>query len=245
MIALADLEGCWRRLWLRAPGLEDRETRVLWRQGARDFVDLRIPADLPDMGGAASLAELDAAALSALARCEGFAGTTEVEDGVCVWTREINFRGPQTGPDVGALEMAAEGLIETGVHADYSELWTLAEAGPVETRTLRDAAGRLLVLAAGPEGFSLGRADPAAASGTALADALAAALAANDRSALRALFAQEFCCGAFDGDVARIDASTDPTRIGVAAFLRGDLGRAAPRLVEKGFDGAERATLWF
>lgn len=230
------LRGLWRRVWLRAPGVEDRKTTVLWRQGPTIFVDLRTPADLPDLAGAAALADLDDAALAALARCEGFAGTTSVAGDLCVWTRAINWRGPLDGEDVGRLETTAEGLVETGVHADYAELWTREEARPGLALALADDAGRLGWLVATATAFSLGWGDPGAKAGPPLAERLAA----RDPAALD----QEFSVGAIEAGRARVTRSANPLRVGAAPFDPGDLRGEVVTIADRDFHGRPRTRRW-
>lgn len=240
----ADLPGLWRRGWLRAGGVEDATTQVLWHQGEATFVDLRVPADLPDTAGARALADLDAAALTALVRCEGFAGRAAVVDGVCTWTRAINWRGPETAPDLGRLALTDAGMIETGVHADFSELWLRQGDGPVFTRRLRDGEGRRAFVVWTDALFTFGVGDPATKAGPPLADRLAAALASGDRTALALALATEFSHGAFDGEDALVTLSTNPLRVGANPFRRSDLSAPSLRIVEAAFDGAARAAVW-
>ncbi|MFN3613081.1 MAG: hypothetical protein ACK4WC_00770, partial [Rubrimonas sp.] len=216
----ADLVGLWRRGWIRAGGVEDAATRVLWHQGDATFADLRVPADLPDMAGARALADLDAAALAALARCEGFAGRAAVVDGVCTWTRAINWRGPEAAPDVGRLALTDGGMIETGVHAEFSELWLRQDGGPVFTRRLADGTGRRAFIVWTEALFTLGIGDPATKAGPPLEARLAKALADGDRAALAAILAMEFSHGVFDGGDARVTLSTIPPRVGARPFGR-------------------------
>lgn len=241
--ALGDLGGRWRRVWLKAEGLEDRTTTVLWFQGPEIFVDLRIPDDLPDHSGAGALAEFDAAGLKALARCDAFAGTTVVIDGICTWTRAINWRGPQAGDDVGALQFTEDGLIETGVHADYIELWTHEDPAPAAARAMTDAAGRRSFLVWTDTAFSLARggAQPA---NEPLADRLREALGTNDRMALAAIFETEVCFGAFHGEDAVVTASTNPCRIGDRIFGQQDLITRRVCIAERTFAGECRDVAW-
>ncbi|SEA35134.1 hypothetical protein [Rubrimonas cliftonensis] len=230
------LRGLWRRVWLRAPGVEDRTTEVLWRQGPTIFVDLRTPADLPDLSGAAALADLDAAALTALARCEGFAGTTAVTGEVCVWTRAINWRGPLDGEDAGRLEATPEGLVETGVHADYAELWTHEDAAPGLALKLADDTGRLGFLVATEDAFSLGWGDPAAKRGAPLAERLAR----RDADALD----QEFSVGVIGGGAARVTRSANPLRVCDPPFDPDDLRGEVVTITDRDFHGRPRSRRW-
>ena len=124
MISPADIQGHWVRQWIKAPGFEDHTTRVHWKQVGLNYADLRIPRARPDLTGAAALSDLPAAALLDLAQAEGFAGQVTLSGDHCTWHREINWHGPSEAQDVGAIRFDDDGqMIETGVHADYAELW--------------------------------------------------------------------------------------------------------------------------
>jgi hypothetical protein len=244
-VGLGDLQGLWRRVWLRAGGVEDATTTVLWRQGGEVHVDLRVPAEVMALAGCAALAELSEAELRSLAGCEGFAGTTEVRMSGCVWTRRINWRGPETGVDAGFLEQTEEGLLETGLRASYAELWSKVEGGPARTVALSGPEGALGFVVWSDRGFSLGRGAPRAMSGPPLEARIGAALAARDPAALASAFDMEFSSGAFVGAEARVEVSTDPSRVGARAFDRAALEGAGPvEIALTGFDGRVRAGLW-
>ena len=124
MITQADIQGHWVRNWIKAPGFEDHSTRVHWMQAGGLYADIRIPADRPDLSGASSLSALSPDHLLSLGQAEGFAGHVTLDGDHCTWEREINFHGTPDSLDVGAIHFDAQGsMIETGVHADYSELW--------------------------------------------------------------------------------------------------------------------------
>lgn len=143
VIGLDDLQGHWRRAWLRLPGgVEDATTRVHWIQSGALFADIRIPLDRPATGGAQSLSDLGPRALSRLMAAEGFAGHITVEDGICTWHREVNWHGTPEGVDAGRMSFDAEGaLIEDGVHAEYAELWRQVPGPAFDARSI--AAGEL------------------------------------------------------------------------------------------------------
>jgi hypothetical protein len=244
-LGLADVQGLWRRVWLRAPGFEDATTTVLWRQGEATYVDLRVPADVAPLAGCAALADLTEAELRRLATCEGFAGEIDLADGVCAWSRRINWRGPEAGADVGRLELTAEGLVETGVHADYSELWVHLPDGPTRSLALEGPDGALGYLVWSDGAFSFGRGRPDALRGAPLAARLDAALEGRDRAALAAALDMEFSAGSFVGAEARVEVSTDPSRVGARAFDQAALEGAGPvEIALTGFDGRVRPTLW-
>lgn len=188
-IGLGDLQGLWRRTLLTAPGIEDRETRVFWAQGQRLHADLRVPAS-------------GAAGPAALLGCEGFAGETRVENGLCTWHRRINWRGPVTGPDIGRLSWQEPGrvLIEAGVHADYAETWVRDDEGPVSTALHAAPDGQRAYLIWSDSFFVLGRGDPAALSGPPLAE----------RTHDGAAFDQAYTLGRWEGAVGIATLSTQP-----------------------------------
>ena len=243
---LQAVQGLWRREWLRAPGQEDTTTEVHWIQAGRLHVDLRLPADLPDVRGARSLADLPPRVLRALARSEGFAGATAVERGVCTWTRRVNWRGPLDGPDVGALFFEEDALLERGVFADYAELWRHEPAAPpLVARQLRRVDGQAAVLARAGDRFLLGRGAPGAlAALAALPERLERALAHRHRGALRRLFDQEFCRGRLTPEGGIIERSTNPLREGALAFPPDAFVADTVRLTAQDFDGATQTTSW-
>ncbi|SDW78785.1 hypothetical protein SAMN05444336_102349 [Albimonas donghaensis] len=249
---LIDVQGLWRRQWLRTAGEEDATTEVWWIQAGPLHVDLRLPADLPrrETGrpGVRGLADLPAADLRRLARAEGFAGITTVERGVCTWTRRVNWRGPLDGPDVGALFFEGDALIERGVFADYAELWRREAPGarpPLRAMQLRRADGQAAVLAQAGEIFMLGRGAPGALAANApLADRLDRALDQRHRGALRRLFDQEFCIGRITPAGGVIARSTNPLRVGARAFDADVFEADAVRLTAMDFEGAAREDVW-
>lgn len=148
MITTADIQGHWVRQWIKAPGFEDHSTRVHWMQAGRLYADVRIPLDRPDVGASTCLAELPAATLSKLAQAEGFAGHVTLEGSRCTWHRDINWHGAPDAADVGEIRFDAQGrMIETGVLAEYSELWV--QAAETDTSAIRfsnrDYSGFLVV----------------------------------------------------------------------------------------------------
>ncbi len=115
--------GVWARTLLQTPAARDDSSWVRWLQTAHWHGDLRVPV------GAAP------------ARQQGFSGITTVEAGetgeVCAWHREVDFQPPRPDPDAGHVVFEGpDRLIETGVHADYLEVW----------QRLPDSSGRFIVL---------------------------------------------------------------------------------------------------
>lgn len=172
MIAQNDLQGHWRRKWIKAPGVEDATTRVHWMQCGALHADLRIPADRPDLTGAGCLADLDPPALRALMAAEGFAGTITVADSICVWHRAVNWHGRPEGVDAGRMSFDAAGdLIEEGVHATYTELWQKMPEVPVEAWQV-SCGGLQGVLVSSASEFLIGLGDPEAAPSASLIETL-------------------------------------------------------------------------
>ncbi|MEO0682001.1 MAG: hypothetical protein AAF192_16480 [Pseudomonadota bacterium] len=239
---LDDLQGIWRRDWLRAPGIEDAETEVLWFQAGPWHVDLRLPPGLEALSG--PLSGLDVNALDLVAQAEGFAGETTLERGVCAWRRKINWRGPTEGPDAGRLSWRDEALHEDGVFADYEELWRRDAPGPAEALRLTDDAGRLAILIRVGDRFALGRAAPEGMGGAPLAERLRTALAARHRAALERLFDMEFCCGRLAEEGGRIERSTLPGRAGDLAFAGDPFSGAEATLLSRSFDGRLLSAPW-
>jgi len=125
VISLDDIQGHWVRDWIKAPGFEDHTTRVHWIQVGSLYADIRVPLERPDLSGAGCLADVPPATLLDLLRAEGFAGHITLSGSQCTWHREINWHGQSDELDVGALSFDPDGrLIEEGVHATYSELWS-------------------------------------------------------------------------------------------------------------------------
>lgn len=124
MITVDQIQGHWIRRWIKAPGFEDHTTRVDWMQCGLTYADVRIPAKRPSLAGFAALAEMPAPALQQLCRAEGFAGTVTLDGDHCTWERAINWHGKPKDTDIGHIAFDAQGrMIETGVEADYTELW--------------------------------------------------------------------------------------------------------------------------
>ena len=221
MIAEADLQGHWRREWIRAPGIEDTTTRVHWLQAGALYADIRVPLDRPDLAGAACLEDLPAVCLLALMRAEGFAGTIDVAGGVCTWTREINWHGTPDTVDAGRMRFDTDcALIEDGVHADYRELWRHIP-GPPLTAT-RVVAGDLAgILVQSDTLFLLAMGDPAALPTTQIRDALAH----GDRpEGLARHFATGYALGHWDGATGIADLSTNPFDEGIPVLEKTQAG---------------------
>ncbi len=93
--AIADCAGLWRRtLLMDADGSRDAGPGVLWLQGITAYVDSR-----------------------------GFAGCLHQRDDVFEWQRDVDLEPPGPFPDAASMHWDGDVLVETGVHADYVELW--------------------------------------------------------------------------------------------------------------------------
>lgn len=115
--------GVWSRSKLRrGNGPWDFTTRVFWLQTPFWHADIRIPADRPDFSGVKSLAECSQKQLNALLMQEAFCGTTTVEDDVCRWSRQIDYRLRDTD-DFGQMVFNGNDVEEIGIETDYYELW--------------------------------------------------------------------------------------------------------------------------
>ncbi len=220
MIGLEDVQGHWQRAWLKAPGVVDHDTCVHWMQCGSLYADVRIPSDRPDIRGARALDELSPASLAKLMEAEGFAGEIIVEDGVCTWGREINWHGAPEVVDAGALEFTEDGaLVETGVHADYKELWHQMYDMPDEGQRLLGENGEVayLVTVGVRFVFGIGRPDVAATA------PIAEALARGERpEGLEGLFGRLHALGHWERNIGVADLSTNPLVEGSAILTRRD-----------------------
>lgn len=115
--------GVWRRSLLEAPGVHDTSSLVLWLQTPRWHADLRIPAGRPDFTGVATLADCDATQLAWLATQQGFCGLTQVDGERCTWHRQVDVQPINGCRDTGRMVFDGERMVETGLEADYREIW--------------------------------------------------------------------------------------------------------------------------
>lgn len=206
MIAISDLQGHWRRDWIRAAGFEDCTAHVHWLQAGVLFADLRVPDTLPDIGGKTCLADLDGATLAALLDCEGFAGEISLTGDHCTWHRHINWHGMPDRPDVGAMSFAAnDTLIEDGVHADYREAWSAVQTGPLRGHKIGwgDMTGVLIENDA-EFLFAIGSAP------TRIQKPVVLASGDIDRDSLQKVFSSFYALGRWDGATGTALLSTNP-----------------------------------
>ena len=115
--------GVWRRTLLETPALRDTRSRVWWLQTPRWHADLRIPAERPDFSGVGALSECSDAQLDWLATQQGFCGVTQVDGDRCIWHRQMDFQPADGSRDIGRMSFDGERVTETGVEADYLEIW--------------------------------------------------------------------------------------------------------------------------
>lgn len=139
------LAGTWRRsLMVDAAGHEDRDSSVVWVQGPRLYVDLRLPASGSDEAP------------------DGFAGEFTFRDDYFVWSRLIDVRPPSAVEDAGTLHLAdadQDMMIEHGVHTTYSEHWhrdggSVARSAAVLLRDISSAETAIVVRADDVVGFA-------------------------------------------------------------------------------------------
>lgn len=129
MITQDQIQGHWIRDWIKTPGFEDHTTQVHWMQCGAVYADVRIPLDRPDLKGIASLSHAAPNVLAGLLLAEGFAGTVTLDGDHCTWQRAINWHGEPDGTDIGHIAFDDQGrMIESGVEANYTELWDHEDA---------------------------------------------------------------------------------------------------------------------
>jgi hypothetical protein len=132
MLSVDTLRGLWRRTLLERPDEPpDRSSTVVWLQGPRFFVDLRLPVGRPDFTGITCLRQLQAPQLRWLAGQQGFAGGLRLEGDLAWWRRGMDFQPPTPTADRARLRLAGEILEERGTQACYLERWE-RESGPLE-----------------------------------------------------------------------------------------------------------------
>ena len=218
MIGAGDLQGHWRRAWLRAPGVEDRLTSVHWMQAGSLYADVRIPADRPDIRGAAALSDLPPRTLRRLLEAEGFAGHITVENDICTWERRINWHGATEVIDAGHMAIDDNGaLTETGVHAEYAELWHRLDDDPSEGIELTGPSGRTGFLVTVGHRFVLGLGDPGA---PATAEIIAALDQGRRPDGLADVFSRLHVLGRWKGASGMADQATNPLMQGRPVLTR-------------------------
>jgi hypothetical protein len=237
VIAEADLQGQWRRNWLRAPGVEDSTTRVHWVQAGKWCADIRVPQVRPSLD-AGSLSSMAPGDLAVLLSAEGFAGRTTLASDICTWHRDWNWRGFPCPVDAGSLWFDPVGrLIEDGVHADYREEWQ-AVAGDAWTAFSVEAIGAEGQLVTNDTQFLLGLGQRNAPAWTGLAAALLDGTAS--ASDAEPAFASVYVMGHWQGAAGIAELSTQPFCEGQVVLQR-DHGSA--RLTLPDFQGRTQVHL--
>jgi hypothetical protein len=228
------LVGLWRRDSITlSDGTVDRTTRVYWGQTKTLYVDIRVPADRPNLRGCRSFGQLTHDNIRRLAEQHGFAGHIMVADLKCTWTRVVDYQ-PDTGrPDTGRLRLEGDALYEMGeassvIGSGYEEVYRRERRGDDLRAALRlagaegkefggeAAQGAILVilddrfLFARPRPVGLPRAD-------ALQDLIDAA--GDDRARIHAYLDCEVAIGSIDASRPwTIHLSTIPFREGDRLF---------------------------
>lgn len=211
MITQEDLQGHWRRDWIKAPGLEDHSTRVHWMQAGTLFADVRVPLGRPDISGYCCLADLPTEALDALLQSEGFAGTITVAAGRCTWHRDINWQGQPEMDDIGVMSFENGALMENGVFGEYRERWMPEVTQPLRGHRLAyDEMSGVLIENDDVFLVGVGRALDAPAMG-----------ASPDGIDMRMRFASTYALGRWDGKNGIATLSTNPFCEGKIVLTRG------------------------
>mgnify|MGYP006202107123 FL=1 len=129
--------GVWQRTLLQTPEGRDTTTRVHWLQTEGWHADLRVPAGI------------DPATPAGRAQLQGFCGITRISGGhdgqpeVCTWHRRWDIQPPRSTPDAGHMVFETpDRLIETGVHAQYLEVWERLPGSDGPFRALAEVDGQ-------------------------------------------------------------------------------------------------------
>jgi Protein HRI1 len=126
--------GVWQRELLETATSKDNSSLVMWMQTQHHHIDIRIPANRPQLPKVENLQEYTNEELLQLATQQGFAGITRVtpstatSSDICQWYREIDFQPPNNVRDIGKMVFTdANTVIETGVDKAYLEVWRRLE----------------------------------------------------------------------------------------------------------------------
>lgn len=158
--------GVWSRTLLQTPQDRDEHTFVRWLQTSHWHADLRIPTAVRAASPRPDLQQ-------------GFCGLTTVEPQggaeVCTWHRQLDFQPPRPRPDAGRIEFdGPDRLIETGIHADYLEVWERVDGSTGRYAVLEShAADRTRLLIAGRFAMRVRARSAAWPAGTTPTDSLA------------------------------------------------------------------------
>jgi len=121
--------GVWQRHLLETATNKDDSSLVLWMQTQQFHIDIRIPANRPQLRKVDKLKDYTNEELLQLAAQQGFAGITQVTPSsatsdICQWHREFDFQPPNGTRDIGKMVFTdAHTMIETGVDDAYLEVW--------------------------------------------------------------------------------------------------------------------------
>jgi Protein HRI1 len=126
--------GVWQRELLETATSKDDRSLVLWMQTQHYHIDIRIPANLPQLPKVDKLEDYTNEELLQLATQQGFAGITQVtpstatSSDICQWHREMDFQPPSDARDIGKMIFIdTNTVIETGVDEAYLEVWRRLE----------------------------------------------------------------------------------------------------------------------
>jgi hypothetical protein len=126
--------GVWQRELLETATTKDVSSLVLWMQTQHYHIDIRIPANRPQLPTIDKLEDYTNEELLQLATQQGFAGITQVTPStltcsdICQWHREIDFQPQTMARDIGKMVFTdANIVIETGIDEAYLEVWRRIE----------------------------------------------------------------------------------------------------------------------
>jgi hypothetical protein len=218
--------GCWRRAWIEfSDGTRDDTATVVWLQTESMMVDVRIPADRPDLSNRAALNECSIDELRGIASSDASSGFTECgppvvgDDGVRSATASwhtrghgVNFQPVSAFPEPGLMTWNDDAtvMMERAPSGAYVEEWRLVPGSrhPLIVTHIADAT----TYRAGPVAVIVrdrGVPIPRPARLHELLDEYAA-----DRSLIEGLLDCEFSVAELKGKQWTIAASTLPWREG-------------------------------
>jgi hypothetical protein len=135
--------GTWQRDWIsRHGGARDASVTVRYVQTPSMFGDVRIRGDRSALAGAASFADLSDDQLLALAKQNGFAGSTTVDGANATWHHEVDFQPSNGSTDIGRIELSGHGkMFEHALDESYVESWSALGGGDGPFLAVRVARG--------------------------------------------------------------------------------------------------------
>lgn len=207
---IEQLQGLWKRDWLKSETIFDSSTRVFWAQSGRRFVDIRIPEQRPALVGKTCLEELESAELLLLVKAEGFAGSITLDESDCTWNREINWHGYSDDVDAGSLWFSdqCDVLIEDGIHANYKEQWNKVPTQGFQAKAISiEGMDGLLLWSATRFIYGIGRFT--AKSTREVIEQLQKEIVSHSAYDL---FESEYCIGRWEGDFGISALCTNPFR---------------------------------